>query len=363
MELRQSENSFSIMGYVKEAGNLELKSKVKDGERINFITGRLIVKVSDEREVTVNVSYVTEFTKSGTASKKFLALKELIEKKHPTVGTLEEFKATATQKAQATYMNDPEGLNKALAEIENMKPVVVSLWGSEPAFSPRIIDSTYASATENFAIKEGTKVDLGFANVTIKDPSTDPAQFHAKGTLEVYVANVLPEMKGDQETGNAIIKGIVSGYNGVFPIDIVALKTDEFDFASMCLSDLEPGKTVSFFVELAFDRIVKRIERGQFGKSLVEERISYREMITTQGGDFTSEDKAFTQEQMQLAMQQRKGAYFDELKRRAEERQSQPAQPQATQGFGGAGFGGFGAPTQPAMPAQPAARPNPSSLF
>lgn len=358
MELRQSENNFSITGYVKEAGNLELKSKVKDGVKINYITGRLIVKVSDEREVTVNVSYVTEFTKSGTASKKFLALKELIEKKHPTVGTLEEFKATATQKAQATYMNDPEGLNKALAEIENMKPVVVSLWGSEPAFSPRIVDGTYYSSQEE-KIKEGIKVDLGFANVTLKDPSTDPSQFHAKGTLEVYVGGVLEEMKNGEPTGNAIIKGIVSGYNGVFPIDIVALSTPEFDFATMCLTQLEVGKTVSFFVELAFDRIVKRIERGGFGKAQIEEKVTSVFQIQTLGGDFTSEDKAFSQEQIQLAMTQRKGAYFDQLKQNAENRASQPA-PTST-GFGGAGFGGFGG--TPVATTQPAARPNPSSLF
>ena len=362
MELRQSENAFSIMGYVKEAAGLELRSKMKDGEKINYITGRLIVKVSDEREVTVNVSYVTEFTKSGTASKKFLTLKELIEKKHPTVGTLEEFKANAMKKAQPTHGHDAEALAKAVAQIEAMKPCIISLWG-DSNYAPRVIDSTYFSTADN-TVKEGTKIDLGFANVTIKDPSTDPAQFHARGTLEVYVANVLPEMKGEQETGNAVVKGIVSGYGGVFPIDIVALKTDEFDFASMCLSDLEPGKTVSFFVELAFDRIVKRIERGQFGKSQVEEKITSVFQYQTQGGDFTSEEKAFTTEQMQLAMQQRKGAYFDELKRRAEERQSQPAPAQATTGFGGAGFGGFGAPAQPAMPQQPAmARPNPSSLF
>lgn len=364
MELRQSENHFSIMGYVKEVGNLALKSKVKDGAKINFITGRFIVKVSDEREVTVNVSYVPEFTKTGNPSKKYLALKELIDKKHPTIGTLEEVKANALKKAQAMYSTDVDALNKATAEIEAMKPCVVSLWG-DSGFAPRIIDATYYSP-QTESIKEGTKVDLGFANITIKDPSTDPANFHAKGTLEVYVANVLPEMKGDQETGNAIIKGIASGYEGVFPIDIVALKTDEFDFASMCLNQLDPGRTVSFFVELAFDKIIKRIERGGFGKAQVEEKVTTIFQYQTLGGDFTSEDKAFTQEQIQVAMTHRKGAYFDQLKQQAENRQSAPA-PQATQGFGGAGFGGFGAPASsqvPQMPAQPTmARPNPSSLF
>ena len=52
-ELRQSENSLSIMGYVKEV-DLQAKNKVNNGERVDYITGKLIIQVSEEREITVN---------------------------------------------------------------------------------------------------------------------------------------------------------------------------------------------------------------------------------------------------------------------------------------------------------------------
>lgn len=351
MQMRQSENHLSMLGYLKEI-NLDLKSKVKDGVKINYITGRLSLKINEEREVTVNVSYVPELTKSGTLSKKYAVLKELVEKKHPTVATLDEFKANAKKKAQAIYLNDEVALNQALAEIENMKPAVLSLWG-DTNFAPRVIDSTYYSSAEDM-IKEGTKIDLGFANVTLKDSSTDPSQFHAKGSLEIYITGIMEEVRNEEPTGRTIVKGLVSGYNGVFPVDIVALKTEEFDFASMCASQLSVGQTVVFFIELAYGRIIQRIERGGFGKALVEEKVKSIFELQTLGGSFVAEETSFTSEQMQMALQQRKGAYFDSLKKRAQE--STPAAPAATNGFGG--VSGFASSTSMA-----GARPNPSSLF
>lgn len=364
-ELRQSDNSLSIMGYVKEA-DLQAKNKVADnGERVDYITGKLIIQVSEEREITVNCNYVVKLNKNGEVTKRYQVLSDFINKKLPTMANLVEWKKMKVAQAQQQFMGDEAGLQTALANIENAKATVLSIWGNE-TFTPKLGDNTFYSKEKEQIIEGTPRVEVGFGNLTVKD-SYKEEDFHAKGTIEMFVTSVVPEMKGEEATGRAIVKGYSVAYGGkVFPIDVIACVDGDFSFADLCLNELPINSTVSFFIELCYGKITTTItEGGNFGRSItrtVERNISE---LRTLGGNIHTEPRAYDEDQMRVAITHRKSVTFEEIKNRALEvkPQTQPTQQGFGGGFGGAtaGFGGFGTPTQPAMPSTN--RPDPSSLF
>lgn len=365
-ELRQSENSLSIMGYVKEA-DLQAKNKVADnGERVDYLTGKLIIQVSEEREITVNCNYITKLKANGEVKKQYQTLLDFANKKYPTMANLAEWKKTKTAQAQQQFMGDEAGLQQALANIENAKATVVSIWGND-SFAPRLGDNTFYSKEKEQIIEGTPRVEIGFGNLIIKDTYKEE-DFHAKGVIELFVTSVVPEMKGEEATGRAIVKGYSVAYGSkVFPVDVIACVDGDFSFADLCLNDLPLNSTVSFFIDLCFGKITSTItEGGNFGRSFtrtVERNISE---LRTLGGNIHVEPRAYDEDQMRVAITHRKSTTFEEIKKKALEQkpQTQPTQQGFGGGFGGAttgGFGGFGAPTQPAMPSTN--RPDPSSLF
>ena len=365
-ELRQSDNSLSIMGYVKEV-DLQAKNKVADnGERVDYITGKLIIQVSEEREITVNCNYVVKLNKNGEVTKRYQVLSDFINKKLPTMANLVEWKKMKVAQAQQQFMGDEAGLQTALANIENAKATVLSIWGNE-TFTPKLGDNTFYSKEKEQIIEGTPRVEVGFGNLTVKD-SYKEEDFHAKGTIEMFVTSVVPEMKGDEATGRAIVKGYSVAYGSkVFPVDVIACVDGDFSFAELCLNDLSLNSTVSFFVDLCYGKEVVEVgEMSNFGRSVVrciEKSVSE---LRSLGGNIHVEPRAYDEDQMRIAITHRKSVTFEEIKKKALEQtpQSQPTQQGFGGGFGGAtagGFGGFGAPTQPAMPSTN--RPDPSSLF
>ena len=366
-ELRQSENSLSIMGYVKEV-DLQAKNKVNNGERVDYITGKLIIQVSEEREITVNCNYVVKLNKNGDITKRYQVLSDFLNKKYPTMANLAEWKKLKMAQAQQQFMGDEAGLQQALANIENAKPTVLSVWGnSEGGFCPKLADNTYYSKEREQIVEGAPRVEIGFGNLTIKDTFKEE-DFHAKGTIEMFVTNVVPEVKGEEATGRAIVNGYSVAYGSkVFPVQVIACVDGDFSFAELCLNELPINSTVSFFVDLCYGKIATTItEGGNFGRSItrtVERSVSE---LRSLGGNIHNEPRAYDEDQMRVAITHRKSVTFDEIKNRALE--AKPQTQTTQQGFGGgfggatAGFGGgFGAPTQPTMPS--AGRPDPSSLF
>lgn len=362
--LRQSDNELSILGYVKEA-DLQQKSKVNDkGERTDFITGKLVIQVSTEREITVNCNYVTKLNKNGEVTKRYQTLADFINKKYPTIANLAEWKKMKVAQAQQQFIGDEAGLQTALANIENAKATVLSVWGNE-GFAARLGDNTFYSTKEEKIIEGTPRIENGFANLTVKD-SYKEEDFHAKGSIEMFVTSVMPEMNGQEPTGRAIVKGYTVAYGGkVFPLQVVACTDGDFSFAELCLTELTPNMTVTFFIDLCFGKTVTTITKGgSFGRPVVETIEKSIAEFRTLGGQIHNEPRAYDELAMRQAITHRQSVTFEEIKTKALQ---QPAQPQAQQGFGGAttgfggGFGGFGAPTQPTMPS--ANRPDPSSLF
>ena len=351
-ELRQSVNEIEVLGMVKEA-DLQAKSRVDNqGNKVEYLTGRITIWISDEKEVVVNASYVTKLNKNGEVKKVYSTLLDIANKKLPTMANLSEFKQAESTKARQMFANDPATLEQELAKIEKMEATVVSIWGNDSAFKSRLADNTYWSSKDEKIVEGTPKIDLGFGNVTVKT-DYDKADFHAKGAIEMFVTSVMP-VEGKDET---IVKGYAVAYGSkVFPVEVVAVADGDFNFAEMCASQLSAGMTVTFFIDVVFGKKVTKIEKGGgFGKPVISEKTTYYQRFETLGGEFTNEVKAYDEEAIRQAVTVRKTTYFTQLENDAKARENQPKPQQ--QGFGGAGFGGgFGATATPQ-------RPNPSSLF
>ena len=365
-ELRQTVNTLEVLGYLKEV-ELSQRSKVSQGETIDYITGKLTIWISDNREITLSVPYVKKLNNNGEVTKKYLTLVDLINKKHASMASLEEVKASKRAMAQQMYQADPSALEVALNEIEQLKPAVINVWSSDPAFAAKLAPNDFWSEKESKVIEGRAKPELGFANITIKD-NVKEQDFYAKGRVEMFVTGVQEEMKNGEETGNAIVKGYGVAYGSkAFPVEVVAVTDGDFSFAQLCLSQLSQGMTVIFFYDyMAGKTVTEIVEGGSFGRGQVKVvETSFSGRLETLGGEIV-EVNALDEDLMRQAVTVRKTTYFDEIKQQYENRAAQPKP--AQQGFGGTGFGGanaggfgggFGASTQPAMPA----RPNPSSLF
>lgn len=361
MELRQSVNSLEVFGTVKEA-DLQARTKVDaQGAQIEYITGKITLWISDSREITVSVPYVKKLNNNGDVTKRYQTLADFIAKKLPTMANLEEVKATRKAQAQQMHATDPQALEQALATIEALKPTCLNIWSSDQNFSAKLAANDFWSEKDSKVVEGKPKPEVGFANLTVKDFYKEE-DFYAKGRIEMMVTNVQPEVKNGTETGNAEVAGYAVGYGSkVFPVTVVAGVDGDFSFAELCLSQLTPGATVIFFYDyMAGKTTVEVKENVNFGRGQVKVIETSYNYLHTMGGEII-EANAFDEDLMRQAVAVRKSTYFDEIKRKAEERSSQPAPTQ--QGFGGvAGFGGgvagFGAPTPTAVP-----RPNPSSLF
>lgn len=352
-ELRQSVNEIEVYGMVKEA-DLTAKSKVdNNGNKVDYLTGKLTIWVSDEKEVVVNAAYITKFNKNGDVKKVYTTLLDIANKKLPTMANLAEFKQVQANKARQMYSNDAQMLEQELAKIEAMEATVVSIWGSDSAFKSRLADNTFWSSKDEKIVEGTPKIDLGFANVTVKT-EYNKADFFCKGAIEIFITGVVP-VEGKDET---IVKGYSVAYGSkVFPIEVVAVAEEGgFNFADMCASQLTAGMTVTFFIDVVFGKKVTKIERGGFGKPTISEKTTYYQRFETLGGELTNDVKSYDEEAVRQAVTVRKTTYFSQLETDAKNRENQPKPQQ--QGFGGTGFGaGFGAPAQAPQ------RPNPSSLF
>ena len=359
--LRQSDNTISMMGYVKEA-DLQAKSKVNpNGERVEFITGKLIIQVSEEREITLNCNYVVKLNKNGEVTKRYQVLSDFLNKKYPTIANLSEWKQMRTAQVQQQYANDEMALQQALANIQNAKATVLSVWGNE-GFTARLGENTFYSAKEEKVIEGTPRIESGFANLTVKDNYKEE-EFHAKGQIEMFVTSVTQEMNGQEPTGRAIVKGYTVAYGGkVFPLQVVACAEEDFSFADLCLTELSPNMTVTFFIDVFFGKTTTTITKGgSFGRPIVETISKSISEYRTMGGQIHNEPRAYDEMAMRQAITYRQSVTFEEIKKKALEQSSQPQTVQ--QGFGTptAGFGGgFGA-TMSSAPSMN--RPDPSSLF
>lgn len=244
--LREAENIVEIEGIVAEI-RIEESDFKKDGKTVEVIKGEIDIQVKEDVH-TVSV-FANKVNKEGKESGLYKGIQTM----------KNEFKSVAEYKEDADKVRIETGklgLNEYVGQDGLLK--------SYPQISANFINRL--KATDTFEPK-------------------------AKFTLEMCVAGVSEEKKNGEETGRAILKGYVSGYEGrVFPFETVVEGERAVDYVT---GNYEKGSTVTVYGVIVNQKIVntKEVEVG-FGKPQEKiERKTVREYKVISGTEPIDSDE------------------------------------------------------------------------
>ena len=318
-ELRQAINKISVAGAVKEA-DFKVNSGANENGEYTYISGKLVVKAGETREITVKAR-ANQLTKKGEPNHMFETLSKFMDGTYPTMATPDVTEELATK---------------------------VSIWGSKD-FQPRLSDNIYC---QDGQLRENISFELGFGKLTIKDNLT-PDQYKAEFEVEMFVNDVVQEIKNDMPTGRTVIEGYMPVYGGsAMPIKVIAEDITMEDgtvipFANDVLGGVYPEQTYVFWGDIRYEFIETQISKGgTLGIAKIEtKKESVREFVTTGGDIVTDPDKMYTREQIQAALVERENRKQQEIEK--DEKRSQA-------NSRGVGLGGGTKPSPVARPTAPA---------
>lgn len=262
-DLREATRDTHTLGILSEK-KLEIEKDEKGEAKL--IKGTLTLQTSPENFTTYNV-YTNRLTKAGTENKAFKGL----------VTVMEEYKSIAeVGKEEATIVNvrgkvDPNSYTGEQGVVERMR-----------------FSSNYFN---RYNVKEGEEVE-----------------YESTFTTEVYIKAIRPEVctQGEaagEETGRVIVDGYLALYGGgIEPIQLIAPVED--GVADAVLDMFEPGQTVLFEGTIENTRVVTVREIPMaIGKPKIDRKVEYKnEMIITGASDPYSEETAYTQEIISMAL-------------------------------------------------------------
>ncbi|GMX64524.1 hypothetical protein Elgi_37930 [Paenibacillus elgii] len=244
---RESENFVELEGFVHD---INIEETTVDGKEA--ITGEINIQVGDDSIHTINI-FSYKINKKG--------------------------KESGLYKGYQTIKNEYKSINDH---------------GKECADKVRIDEKSGGKISLNEYVgqdgewKSYPKISASFIN---RLKSNDVFTPKAKFNLEMAVASVKEEMKNDVETGRAIIKGYVAGYEGktVFPFEVVVADPQAVNYVT---STYEKGSTVTVYGDIINRTIEtkKEIEAG-FGKPQEKiDRKTVREFLVVGGSTPLEED-------------------------------------------------------------------------
>lgn len=324
-EIRVATNNIKVAGAVKEQKleikDGEYKSGDKKGQKYTYITGKLVIKAGESKEITLKCR-ANQLTNKGETNKTFETLSKFMDGTYVTMATPNVTEEEATK---------------------------VSVWGNGD-FAPQIEDNIFVIEGE---VKESIAFKLGFGRLTIKD-NLALEDYKAEFEVEMYVKSVEPEMKDEQPTGRTIVKGAVPMYGGTaMPISVIAedmMDGDEvIPFAEQVQCGVYEGQTFVFWGDIRYERIEKKVTKGgSLGRAKTETEVTTVKEFVAVGGDIVDDmEKAYTAEQIQAANIEREQKKVNAVKE-WEEKQAKEGQAKK-----GKGLGGVSAPKAPVAGAKP----------
>lgn len=245
--LRQSIANARATGVVSEI-NLAQK-KDKNGKDV--ITGTVVIKVSDTNSITYRV-YASKTTKAGEENPAWAGL----------------------QTVMSTY--------RSIAEVGEANATKVHVNGQ---YAP----STYVS--QMGMLREGIPQYRTSFFSEVK------GEFHPMAEIEVelFIRNIVPEIKDDEETGRKLLNGWINLYNGLEPVTLI-VPADMADG----ISDYEPGTTAIFFADVVNTETVKEVPVRLGKPRKVVSHVS--ELVINGAEEPESEEKGFNQDAMRAAI-------------------------------------------------------------
>lgn len=161
------------------------------------------------------------------------------------------------------------------------------------------------------------QLSTNFINRITDDEFEPKAQF----TLEMYVRNVVEEIKNEEETGRAILKGYVPVYgNKVIPFEVIVEGEQAVNYVT---DNYEKGTTVTIHGDIINKKIVtEKVIEAEFGENKVDTTITtIREYLVKGGSAPRDEDdsKAYKWDEIKEGLKEREKMLADK-KVKAEEK-------------------------------------------
>lgn len=274
-EIRQGNNAIALTGEVKEH---KLRLNEKDGKK--YINGSMVIKTGEFSDIDLGI-YVGEKSSKGTVKKSFITLQKFIDEEYKT------------------------GANITGEEVSTK----VRIFGNGD-FTPHFKEDMYKSEGSD-EVKTIIKMDLGFGTISV-DSRITPEDYKATFDVEVYVRNIIEEIKDDKTTGRAKIQGLLPVYGGkVIPLELIAGMVEDddgetFDFGEQILNGVEIGCTINLWGAINYQSIIETVKKGGgLGKAKVEEKRTYINELLAEGADIAVEAKEFDAELVKKALIER----------------------------------------------------------
>ena len=181
-------------------------------------------------------------------------------------------------------------------------------------------------------LKSYPQINSNFVN-RLKD--TDAFEPKATFAFEMLVANVSEEMKNDEETGRAIIKGYIPIYGGeIIPFETVVSDPRAVEYV---ISNYEKGQTVSVHGDIVNQTFITRreIEVGFGDPQINTSTRTVREYLIKGGSAPYEEDSknAFDLKLVKKALEARE-AKIEEMKEKKKKKDGGQASNKGNSGFG-----------------------------
>jgi len=283
-ELKEALNEVNIVGFVKEK-NLEIK---KDDKGVAYITGTIDIQTDKNSSHKVSV-YSKELKSNGEPSKVYTGL--------------------------VTVMNEYVSKAQLLKEHPDMTPIEAEAQATKVRVSGKISRMEYYRNGELISYPQ---ITANFFSRVDEDKYQPKAEFD----IVMYYDKIVPEIKGDEETGRVKVSGYIAQFNGtVIPVEFVA---DE-DTAEYILNNFETKRTGEIWGDLISTAITKVEKKNGFGKDMTKSRTTYvNEMLITGGDDQLDEDdpKAFKVSDIKNACTTRETEYLPSLFQRSQNKQN-----------------------------------------
>ena len=253
--LKQAENKVECTGYLAEKDI----HPVKDSNGRDALEGYVSIKTDDTNQIRFNIRVLAK-KNDGTPN--------------PAYENISKFNDDA----------------KSIAEV-----------GAEAASKVEV----RAGQLNPYHSTQSNSDVLGYRTSFIGVVRSENFEPKAQATVELFVQNVLPEMdKNGEETGRALVKGVLVTYNGVEPLTLTVGK----DMADEVLSGaIETGQTFEFFADIVNSRVEKKKEIPvRLGKPRIERTFIYtNELILTGCSEPYDDDRAYDRDAIKLALNER----------------------------------------------------------
>ncbi len=275
--LRQADNKVFIEGLLLEKEFIT--DKTKDGEE--YIRGEVQIETGENESHTVKF-FSKKFKKDGSEN----------------------------------------GVYKSLSTVANEYKTVADV-GREEADKVRITNGEIRLndyVGQDGMLRSFPEISSNFIN---RVQTVEEYKPRAEFDVEICVQSIMKEVKDEEETGRAIIKGVIPLYGGrVIPFEFIVADEGAVSYVE---NNYEAGSTVRIYGDVVNRKevIITKVEGG-FGKPKEDRKtITTREYLVTGGSEPYDEEspKVFNPEAIRKALAERE-VYLEELKNKKNDQNS-----------------------------------------